>query len=511
MQSLMWFWRHSSKMRLALALQMRQLDDRAQSEWQLSGDLLMERAALAAAREMKRIVKGKLSKVIICCGKGNNGGDGLALARILQADGSNITAVLLYPREEYRGLAALNLERAEKFGVRVASWSENTASELKDADVIVDAILGTGTFGAPREPLPRVIEAINRANRPVLALDIPSGIDADTGNVPGTAVKAHMTVTFGLAKPGLYIYPGAEYAGEVVIDHIGFPEALIEDEQLFIHCLTVADVQKMLPRREPTAHKGTNGHLLVIGGAPGMYGAPALAALGALRTGSGLVTVAVDDLARFVDKPRETMAVELEDALQRLDDYRAVVVGPGLGAESGLEVMKAVVASANRPLVIDADGLNALAQNMELMKEIRVPAVLTPHPGEMARLTGLETRAIQKDRLNVARSYAEKWQKIVVLKGARTVIALPDGRIYLNLTGNSGMATAGMGDVLAGMIGSLMAQGLPAETAAVLGPYLHGLAGDLAAGQRGPVGIVAGDVISGIPEVYKKVWAYESI
>jgi len=249
----------------------------------------------------------------------------------------------------------------------------------------------------------------------------------------------------------------------------------------------------------------------VIGGAPGMYGAPALAALGALRTGSGLVTVAVDDLARFVDKPRETMAVELEDALQRLDDYRAVVVGPGLGAESGLEVMKAVVASANRPLLIDADGLNALAQNMELMKEIRVPAVLTPHPGEMARLTGLETRAIQKDRLNVARSYAEKWQKIVVLKGARTVIALPDGRIYLNLTGNSGMATAGMGDVLAGMIGSLMAQGLPAETAAVLGPYLHGLAGDLAAGQRGPVGIVAGDVISGIPEVYKKVWAYESI
>jgi len=498
-------------MRLALALQMRQLDEKAQTEWKLSGDLLMERAALAAAREINRITGQKCSNIIICCGKGNNGGDGLALARILFAAGLNITAVLLYPREEYRGLAALNLERAEKFGVRLTTWGENTASELKTADVIVDAILGTGTTGAPREPLPQVIEAINQAHRQVVALDIPSGINADTGDVPGEAVRANITVTFGLAKPGLYIYPGAEYAGEVIVDSIGFPEALLDNEQLFIHCLTAMDVQKMLPRREPTAHKGTTGHLLVIGGSPGMYGAPALAAMGALRTGCGLVTAAVDDLDRFVDKPQEAMAVGLEDAVERLDNYRAIVIGPGLGVKNGLDVIKKVIATGNRPLVIDADGLNILAQNMELMESIRTPAILTPHPGEMARLTGLETQAIQKDRLGVARFYAKQWQKIVVLKGARTVIALPDGRVYLNLTGNPGMATAGMGDVLSGVIGSLIAQGLPVETAAILGPYLHGLAGDLAVEKRGPVGIVAGDVISGIPEVYKKVWADESL
>lgn len=498
-------------MRLALALQMRQLDERAQTEWQLSGDLLMERAALAAAREIKRLIGEKRSKIIICCGKGNNGGDGLALARILMAEGLDITAVLLYPRAEYRGLAALNLERAEKYGVRLTGWGENTGSELKDADVIVDAILGTGTSGAPREPLPQVITAINRAKRPVVALDIPSGIDTDTGGVLGEAVRANLTVTFGVAKPGLFNYPGAEYAGEVVIDTIGFPEALINDEQLFIHSLTAADVQKMLPRREPAAHKGTTGHLLVIGGTPGMYGAPALAALGALRTGCGLVTVAVDDLRQFSDKPREAMAVGLEDALRRLDNYRSVVIGPGLGVKSGLDVMERVIASVNRPLVIDADGLNILAQNMKLMESIGTPAVLTPHPGEMARLTGLETTAIQKDRLGVARFYAKKWQTIVVLKGARTVTALPDGQVYLNLTGNSGMATAGMGDVLAGMIGSLMAQGFPVETAAILGPHLHGLAGDLAASKLGPVGIVAGDVVSVIPEVYKRVWTDESV
>lgn len=494
-------------MKLALAEEMRQFDLKAQTEYKLSGDLLMERAALAAAHALDECIsENNRCKVYICCGKGNNGGDGFALARILKGRGVNVTAVLLYPREEHSGLALTNLERAERFGVPMISWSDQAIADLAKADWIVDALLGTGTKGAPRGVIRTAIENINELSRPVLALDLPSGIDADTGAVPGAAIRAACTVTFGLGKPGLFIYPGAEFAGRVITDSIGFPPELLEDPALTIAALTEKEARALIPRRGPTAHKGTTGHVLVVGGSPGMTGAPALAALGALRSGCGLVTVGLRESLPFIGKPLEVMNLSWNEAMKRDKAYQAIVFGPGMStANDGLEFLNKIMESVETPLVIDADGLNILADNLHLLSRRRQPIVLTPHPGEMARLTGLSTAEVQYDRIGIARKYSQEWQVTVILKGARTITALPDGRIYLNLTGNSAMATAGMGDLLAGMVGGLIAQGTAPEVAAILGPYLHGLAGDAVRIKKGPAGIIASDLLDEIPAVLKRV------
>jgi hydroxyethylthiazole kinase-like uncharacterized protein yjeF len=275
---------------------------------------------------------------------------------------------------------------------------------------------------------------------------------------------------------------------------------------LTVNYLSQAELPEFLPCREPDAHKGSGGHLLVLGGAPGMTGALALTARGALRSGTGLVTAGLRDPWGWTEKPAEVMTVAWPKAMAQLTDYASVVIGPGLSTVSdSTDLLWRLLAGCQAPLVIDADGLNLLATRTEWWSGLRQTVVLTPHPGEMARLTGLTVREIQADRLTVARHYAESWGAVVVLKGARTIIGLPDGVTYINLTGNSGMATAGMGDVLAGMIGGLLAQGLTPAQAAVGGTYLHGLAGDLAVQAKGPIGIVAGDLVEQIPVAYQTV------
>lgn len=497
-------------MKVALAREMKQIDRLAQDKFGISGIVLMERAALAARDELKAFFGNMESKKIyIFCGKGNNGGDGLALARLLLELGALVTCVLAYSFDQYQGLARENLILAQKFGVKLLEWGTGSAEsnqvELSQADIIVDALLGTGSSGPPKGVLSEIINAINMAQKPVLALDIPSGIDVDSGNVDGLVINATRTITFGLPKPGLLCYPGAEYTGVLEINSIGFPKELLESEQLKINLLTQKEVKEKLPRRPAVAHKGITGHVLIIAGSRGMTGAAVLASLAALRSGCGLVTVGLRGALPFPEKPPEVMVIDWEKIDQQLDDYRCVVFGPGLSIDDDGKRLLFNLAEKPLPMIIDADGLNILAREKSLLSKFKKPIVLTPHPGEMSRLTDIPVREIQADRIGIARRFAKEWRTTIVLKGARTIIAFPEGEVFINYTGNPGMATAGMGDALAGIIGGLLAQGLELNEAAVVGTYIHGLAGDLLVQEKGLFGIIASDLLQEIPYAIKKI------
>ncbi|HEX3048138.1 MAG TPA: NAD(P)H-hydrate dehydratase, partial [Bacillota bacterium] len=360
----------------------------------------------------------------------------------------------------------------------------------------------------PKGAVATAIDTINQLNKPVFAVDIPSGVDVDSGRIPGMAVKATRTITFGLPKPGLLIFPGAEFTGDLIVKSIGFPKQLLESDVLTTHYLSASEISSLLPKRPVTAHKGTTGQVLIIGGSPGMTGALALATLGALRTGAGLVFAGLRPELPFPEKAPEVIVKAWPVFNRQWNLYRVIVFGPGLSTDDdGRAVLGELLSQSGTPLVIDADGLNLLADNLALLKPNtpKPPVILTPHPGEMSRLTGIPTAELQNNRLEIAKSFAGEWGVTLVLKGARTIIAAPDGRIYINSTGNAGMATAGMGDVLAGIIGSLLAQGLDPITAGVTGTYLHGLAGDLAAAELGPAGIIASDLLARIPVAIQKL------
>ncbi len=490
-------------MKVVSAAEMREIDRRAQAEYHIAGDLLMERAALAVRQAMVERygdLRGRL--IHIYCGKGNNGGDGLALARLLPELAAAAVAILAFPSEQYSGQAALNLERSRKFGIPVLTWPELPTTP----DLVVDALLGTGAVGPPGGVIAEIVSFINGLQRPTVAVDGPTGVELDSGRVPGAAVRADLTVALGLPKPGLLQFPGAEFAGTVSTAAIGFPPALLAEENLRTDWVTAAAIKQWLPRHPPAAHKGSRGHTAVVGGSEGMTGAVALAALGAYRAGAGLVTAALRSELSFPEKPPEVLLTSWADLPQKMNGLQSMVIGPGLStAPDGRDLLERLLATATVPIVLDADALNIVAQEPGLLNQRTVPLILTPHPGEMARLAGVSITAIQDDRLTYARHYAEKWGVVMVLKGARTVTALPDGHCHINSTGNPGMGTAGMGDVLAGVIGGLLAQGLPAGQAGVVGVYLHGLAGDLAALSLGPSGLLAGDLLRQVPLGIKKV------
>jgi NAD(P)H-hydrate epimerase len=494
-------------MKVASAEQMKQIDRLTQEKFGVPGLVLMERAALTVLESME-VRYGDLSgkRIYICCGKGSNGGDGLALARLLTEKAAIVTVVLAFEQSLIQGQALENLKLADKFGIRLVQWPDFNPRELESADFIVDALLGTGAAGSPSGPVAEIIVAVNNSAKPVVAIDLPSGVTVDSGQVSGVAIKAVFTVTFGLPKPGLLCYPGAEYTGELIVKQVGFPQQLLENEAININLLTAPEIKHLLPQRSLMAHKGTNGHVLVIGGSPGMTGAVALASLGALRSGCGLATAGLRLDLLFLEKPTEVMVMPWPDLIHRWGNFQSIVFGPGLSKiEDGESFLIEILEHTKTPLVIDADGLNLLAGNQRWYKDLKQPIVLTPHPGEMSRLTGLSVSEIQADRIGVARRFAALWKVIIVLKGARTVIAAPDGRIFINPTGNPGMATGGTGDVLAGMIGGFIAQDLKVINAAIVGTYLHGLAGDLTALEQGPAGIIASDLIQKIPIATKKV------
>lgn len=492
-------------MRLVNASEMKTIEEQTMAIFGISAELLMKNAANAAVSYLFDQWGPGPARAGIFCGKGNNGGDGWAVARLLFEEGWAVKVFHPGGETPITVEAALNHKRALELGVPASGWPD-ASEEIRDFDVVIDALLGTGVRGEVSGELAQVIETINKSGKPVLSLDIPSGVSGETGQVKGLAVKADWTISFGCLKLGQMVYPGREYCGAVQVHPIGIPQRLLATEGR--RRLTDAEtVAKLLPARQSNSHKGRYGHLLVLGGSAGMTGAPVLTALAALRSGTGLVTIGHREGLIFPEKPAEVMTANWSG--QPWESCQAMVIGPGLGLTGEApEMLAKVLARRDLPRVIDADGLNLLAAtgaDHRLRDSSCGPLILTPHPGEMARLCGLTADAVQADRVNLAIEKARTWGVILVLKGAGTLIASPDGRLWVNATGNPGLATAGTGDVLAGVIGGLLAQGMPAEEAAVAGVYLHGAAGDAAADDLGEVGMIAGDLLPRLPKVIRSV------
>ncbi len=491
-------------MRVLTNAEMRAADRRAIDELGIPAALLMEHAGRAVA-EVVLAKAAAAARVAVVCGSGNNGGDGFACARWLREHGRGVRVYLARGRPAAGGEAALHLELLEKLGGEVVP----AAPEIAAADVVVDALLGTGVERAIAGGMAEVVAWMNAAPLRV-AVDVPSGLSVDTGRAAGAVVRADVTVTLAFPKVGILTWPGCELAGEVWIADIGIPRALGDGARIgWTHA---GDMAPLVPRRGEGDHKGTNGHALVIAGSPGKTGAALLAAEACVRGGAGLTTLATDPACfqAVQGRVREVMTAPLdvdEGALAALlGGKRAVVWGPGMPTtpEAG-ELLRRSLPRLGVPAVLDADGLNHLAGDVAAARAATAPLVLTPHPGEAARLLGRTTADVQADRLAAARAVAGATGAVVVLKGARTVVAAPDGRAALNASGNPGLGTGGTGDVLAGLLGALLAQGLAPWDAARLGVYLHGLAGDLAAAEVGPVGMSAGDLLPRIPRVADKL------
>lgn len=510
-------------MKIVTAQQMRNIDQRAIKEFGIPGPVLMENAASAIMTEMERFFDGLAGvRVGIICGKGNNGGDGLALARRLSIRGVAVRVALLAPFNSLGGEAKINLNILRKTDVQIVpSASVRALSDITVwSDILIDAVLGVGLASPLKGVFAQTVEMINASGKPVVAVDIPTGINADTGEVMGVAIKADLTVTMALLKRGLVLLPGAEYAGTVRVADIGIPYEAVDREKILLSRLDRGSAWGVFHPREAGAHKGDFGHLMIVAGSPGKAGAAVMSARSALRTGAGLASVATpSSLVPIIQSQiAEAMCIPSaesiegtlgtgseEELLKASMGMSACAIGPGLSSHhETIQVVRNLIQRMTIPLVIDADGLNAVAGSTDILKRAKAPVILTPHPGEMGRLLGVSSIEVQKDRIGIASDFSEKYKVILVLKGAGTVVACPDGRLFINSTGNPGMATGGTGDALTGMIGSLLAQGYPATQAACLGVYLHGLAGDLAAQEKGETGMITGDLIEKIPEAIKK-------
>ncbi|MFI5006377.1 MAG: NAD(P)H-hydrate dehydratase [Solirubrobacterales bacterium] len=513
------------------AAQMREADRRTIEDIGLPGVALMENAGSAVARVVRE--KFPLARrPLVLCGKGNNGGDGFVVARRL-FDLRPMTC-LFGRRDQVRGDAATHLAAYERSGGVVAEvadeaeWGRSKA-EVSRAGLIVDALLGTGLREEPSGLMAAAIGDVARAadrGTPIVAVDLPSGLPSDTGDVAWPTVRASVTVTFAAPKHGHVLPPACDRVGELVVASIGITEGTVEACQGDLFLLEAQDAARAFPERAPDAHKGTYGHLLIVAGAVGKTGAAILAATGALRSGVGLVTVATPEPAlSLVAAGRPEVMTEplpvsptgdltpeaLERALALAANRDAAVIGPGLGQGPGTRAfIREFVRRCPVPLLVDADGLNALAPSDRdggALEALRRDAatVLTPHPGEMARLTGVGSADVQRARLEVAGRLARDTGALVVLKGQRTLVCRPDGRAAVNPTGNPGMATGGTGDVLAGIVGALLARRHDAWTAATAGVYLHGLAGDRGAERLGQESLLAGDVAAALPDAIRAV------
>jgi hydroxyethylthiazole kinase-like uncharacterized protein yjeF len=506
--------------------QIQEYDKIAINEIGIPGPVLMETAGRSAA-EIAATMCDTSKSVGILVGPGNNGGDGFVIARHLMISGFEVSVYMAVPKSKLKGDALKNLDILEKMKptlVDVTSPERSLGLEdkLLEHGLLVDALLGTGVSRIVEGHLGGLIDLINQTELPAMAVDIPSGLDADTGLPWGRAVRAEVTVTFGHPKRGLLLYPGAELAGDLQIVSIGVPGFVSEQAGVDGEIVTESRVRPLLKKRSANTHKGTFGHLLVIAGSLGKTGAAAMVGQSAMRIGCGLVTVATTANAQatleskclevMVDNIIEKADAPISDKVNKrigqfLEEKQAVIVGPGLSTASGISsLVVRILQTLEVPAVVDADGINILAKDPSGAGRISAPMVFTPHPGEMARLLKKTVPTIQADRVGAAREAAKWHQVIVVLKGANTVIASPDGQTFINTSGNPGMASGGMGDVLTGIIGGLLAQKIEPLDAALLGVYLHGLAGDRAAERQSMTGLIASDVIDEIPRILKD-WA----
>ncbi len=514
-------------MKVVTATEMRQIDQDTIEGIGIPGIVLMETAGSEIVRAIERHYP-TVQRIGIFVGKGNNGGDGLVIARQLAHIGREVIIYLVSPADSFTKEARTNLDIAKNLGLEIKEILTDTSTiKSLNCDLLVDAIFGTGLSGDVRAPITNVINAINELSIPILSIDLPSGLDADSGHPLGISVRADMTVTIGLPKRGLLLHPGAELAGDLEIVDIGFPQQVIDAQDIKVNWTTKKDAVEWIPTRSPASHKGSYGRVLVVAGSTGMTGAAALTSEAALRIGAGLVTLAIPKSLNSIleVKLSEVMTLPLPETeegslaesaaaniLEFVERTKSVIaIGPGLSQHPDTVALVHQLIIENKKselglrMVVDADGLNALSQATELIPILGEEAVLTPHLGEMARLTNTPISSLTTNRISTAEEFTNQYGVTLVLKGAPTITSNPKGNVWINSTGNPGMATAGMGDVLTGLIAGLMAQNISSETAATLGVYLHGLAGDIAAESLGMHGLIASDVLQSVPQAISSI------
>lgn len=504
-------------MKIASVAAMRFMDRYAIEKFNIAEEILMENAGLAVVNVLKNKNGILDKKFVIFCGSGNNGGDGLVIARQLHSGGGRVKVFLLGDVNKYKGAAKTNFSIITKLPVEIIKL-ENVAAAKKDVahcDVIIDAIFGTGLDRPVTGLAEEVILLINKSKKRVLSLDIPSGINGNTGAIMGTAVKADYTVTFGLPKIGNMLYPGYEFGGELFVSHISFPLSLTEDNKLKV---TTNDYV-IIPPRPAEAYKGSMGDVLFIAGAANYYGAPYFAAMSFLKSGGGYARLAAPrsvvpviakrgrEIVYLPQEETQAGSIALKNKKDLLDiaaKVDMVIIGPGLSLqeETG-ELVRELTEKIKVPLLIDGDGLTAVAGHPGILSNRKAATILTPHMGEMSRLTGCPVSEINRDKITFLRETTAKLKATIVLKGAHSLIGTPDSNVYVNLSGNPGMATAGSGDVLTGCIAAMYGMGLKSEEAVRKGVFLHGYAGDLAAAKKGIDGITAKDIMEFLPQALK--------
>ncbi len=503
---------------------MREIDRIAIKEYGIPETILMENAGLQSIVFLEEIfgsLKGKRFSVF--CGKGNNGGDGFVVARHMLLKGNKVIVYLLSEKKSLKGDAKLNMEIFQSIGGSIVVLQNDAEikeheSFIRDADIIVDALLGTGISSELKGIYKTVVEKINEWKRFCLSLDIPTGLCSDNGAVYPLNIKADATVSYGFPKTGLMFYPAAESVGKLKGVNISFPLDLLKKSACDAFILDAEYLRELLFAPPPSAHKGTFGHAVVAGGSTGMGGAIALSALSALKVGAGLSTAVVSKelsdsmeagMPEVMTLPVGKGGYENGDADKLLEfafDKSALLLGPGMGQGGNRTAfIDKIIRGSNLPLVIDADGLNNIAENPDILLKAKTPAVITPHPGEMARLASISTEKVNSNRLGTAKDFSKKFNCVTVLKGARTVVALPSGEAYLNMTGNPNLASGGTGDVLAGMITGFIAKGFSSSEAAFAAVYIHGLAADIYLEKSDAFSLSASELVNLIPASISRI------
>lgn len=496
--------------------EMKAYDNNTTEIFKIPSLVLMERAAVAVTEELAQTLNGKDAHVLVVCGTGNNGGDGLAVGRMLKLAGTDTDIVLTGDSKKATEQNKKQQEILKAYGYEIL----DKIPEEKQYSLIVDAIFGVGLSRTIEAGQKELLNRLNEMDAYKVALDIPSGVSADNGNVLGVAFRADMTITFAYEKTGMYLWPGNEYTGKIVRKEIGINDRSFLEKKPSVAALEKSDAKRLLPPRPSHSNKGTFGKLLIIAGSVNMAGAACLCGKSAYTCGCGLVRIYTPEENRIILQTTLPEAIlstypakkpdmaELSEAMKWAD---VILCGPGIGTtDAAKQIVRAVIKNASVPVVFDADALNLIAEDTTILLHPHTEMVLTPHLGEMGRLTNDTISYIQSNLLETAEEFARQYNIICVLKDEHTVVSIPYGQTYLNLSGNSGMATAGSGDVLAGMIAGFMAQGMRGEDAAPLAVYLHGCAGDIMLNETGKNGMMASDLIIGLRKTEKELTENEA-
>jgi NAD(P)H-hydrate epimerase len=503
------------------ASEMRSIDSAAEQTGKIPSIILMENAAIACVNELKKTFDIKNKSVAVFCGKGNNGGDGLSIARHLYNMGVNVN-IFLVASSDFQGDAAVNFDIVKNMDIPIDTITDTEGLEyiVRSFDIVVDAIFGTGISGTVRGNIYDIIRIINENARYILSVDVPSGINSDSGEICGVCINADKTVTFAGYKIGMFMYPAADCTGEIVADSISIPDYIINEQNLQINVTDKEFVKSIIKPRENNSQKGDYGKLLIIAGSKGMSGAAYMAAQAALKSGAGLITLVCPECINTVleTKTTEVMTMPLPDEdgkfssaaieqiKEKISSVGAVLIGPGLGRSRGVtDLVRSVLRNSHVPVIVDADAINAVAEDMSVLSECACELIFTPHTVEFSRLTGLDVSYIEENRIQVSKEFAEEFGAVLLLKGHHTLVTDPSLTQYINNTGNPGMASGGSGDVLAGIIASFVARGADNVSSAAAAAYIHGLAGDIASADCSEEAMSATDILDCIPDAFCRI------